>query len=351
MTTTPIVDVNMMVFNNVATVAATIESVLRQTWPAVSLTVIDNASTDGTFELLQSYAASYPGIRVRRNRCNTGPGANIQRAFWWGNADFVMPKTSDDMTAPHYIEKLMGELLAHPDCAMCHAAGLVFSGDEIKYLYPREHCLQATGPDPVARARHVMWHYTSAPSFWGVYRRDAVDQLSAMRYRAGSDHSMLAELALYGEVRHVAEPLYWRRDGGKPVSQLARASTEQGNRGLSVDTVLADQRWRTPLVTTAYTHMETFAAARLSLPQRQDLLNAVPEIFRGRWLPLMQREAANFRAELPNLLGQVRAAEPVTGRWLAHMLAEVILGLKAILPEEGFDLALLEGAANQEARQ
>ena len=92
MTTTPIVDVNMMAFNNVATVAATIESVLRQTWPAVSLTVIDNASTDGTFELLQSYAASCPGIRVRRNRCNTGPGANIQRAFWWGQRGFCHAK-------------------------------------------------------------------------------------------------------------------------------------------------------------------------------------------------------------------------------------------------------------------
>ncbi len=92
---------------------------------------------------------------------------------------------------------------------MCHAAGLVFTGaNQVGYRYPPEHWLEATGPDPVARARHVMQRYTSAPAFWGVYRRDAVDQLSTIRYRSGFDHAVLAELALYGEIRHVPEPLY-----------------------------------------------------------------------------------------------------------------------------------------------
>ena len=113
-----------------------------------------------------------------------------------------------------------------------------------------------------------MQRYTSAPSFWGVYRRDAVDQLSTIRYRSGLDHAVLAELALYGEIRHVPEALYWRRGGGKPVMLLGRGATEQGNRGVPLDDVLAEQRWRTPLITTAYTHMEVFAAVRLPLPQR-----------------------------------------------------------------------------------
>ena len=51
--------------------------------------------------------ANHP-IRVRRNRCNVGPIANVQRAFWLGEADFVMPKTGDDLIAPDYIEQLMG---------------------------------------------------------------------------------------------------------------------------------------------------------------------------------------------------------------------------------------------------
>ncbi len=93
MASLPRVNVNMIVYNSVSTVGVAIESVLHQTWPAVSLTVIDNASTDGTFEVLQNYAADHPAIGVRRNRCNTGDGINIQRAFWFGDADYVMLKT------------------------------------------------------------------------------------------------------------------------------------------------------------------------------------------------------------------------------------------------------------------
>ena len=118
----------MMVYNSVDTVGAAIDSVLAQSWPAVSLTLLDNASTDGTMQVMQDYAERYPGIRIRRNRCNVGPVANIQRAFWGGDADFVMPKTGDDLIAPDFIERLMAVLLAFPDCAMCHADGLVFTG-------------------------------------------------------------------------------------------------------------------------------------------------------------------------------------------------------------------------------
>src|SRR5579872_2290277 len=178
MTASPKVDVNMMVYNCVDTVGAAIESVLAQTWPAVSLTLFDNSSTDGTMRVLQDYADRHTTISIRRNRCNAGPIANIQRALWFGDADYVMPKTSDDLIAPNYIEQLMDVLLANPGCAMCHAAGLVFTGThQVSYRYPPEHWLEAIGHDPVARSRHVMRRYTSAPGFWGVYRRDAVDQL------------------------------------------------------------------------------------------------------------------------------------------------------------------------------
>jgi hypothetical protein len=257
-----------------------------------------------------------------------------------------MPKTGDDLIAPDYVERLMGILLAFPDCAMCHAAGLVFnSTDQVSYCYPPEHSLEAIGSDPVARARHVMQRYTSAPAFWGIYRRSAVDQLSTIRYRAGFDHAVLAELALYGEIRNVPERLYWRRGGGKPVLLIGRGATEQGNRGVPLDDVLAEHRWRTPLITTAYAHMETFAAVRLPLSQRAELMRAVPEIFRARWLPRMQHEAASLRACLPGLLDVIASADSVEAGWLAGALTEVLLGAQALLPEEDFTLALLEVTA------
>lgn len=342
----PTVDVNLFAYNSAETVGAAIDSVLRQTWPSVSLTLIDDGSTDGTTEILADHARRHPNVRLKRIRRNGGAIAAFQRAFWHGDADFVMPKSGDDVIAPDLIERAMRVLLTEPGCAMCHAAGLVFTGGgDVRGAYPPEHCLLATGADPVVRARHVMRRYTSSPSFWGVYRRAAVDQISPIRYRAGWDHLVLAELALVGEIRHVPEALYWRRDGGKPVLALARAATIQARAGLPPEDVLGDQRWRTPLITTAFAHVETFAAARLPLEDRRALVCDVAPIFRGRWLAAMRREAMALQLAMPELIDQVQAADPVEARLIAAGLACAMHASEALVPEVEMTGPLIELAA------
>ena len=330
----PVVDVNLFAFNAADTIGAAIESVLAQTWPALSLTVIDNGSTDGTPEVVRRYQASVPSLRLHRARANGGSVLNCQRAFMLGDADFLLPKTADDLIAPSFVEKAMAVLLAHPDTAMCHAAGLVFVGDgAVRQVYPPEHRLLAVGPDPAERARHVMARYTSAPSFWGVYRRAATDRLARFPYRAGWDHSTLAELALYGEIRHISDTLFLRRDGGKPVARIARACTEAAQRGLDPDEEMTDLRWMTPLITTAFAHVETFAVAPLPIAARTELMADAARIFRARWLPQMRREAAAFHAARPALTATAAAAIGVRRHWLRRRIAEMDEAIAAILPD------------------
>lgn len=331
----PTVDVNLVAHNAAETIGAAIESVLAQTWPALSLTVIDNASTDGTVEVVRGYQRSVPSVRLHRARANGGQVVNCQRALTLGDADFVMPKTADDLIAPGFVEQAMAVLLAHPDCAMCHAAGLVFTGGgTVRQVYPEQHRLHAVGADPAERARHVMARYTSAPSFWGVYRREAVDRLARIPFRAGWDHAMLAELALYGEIRHVPEVLYFRRDGGKPVDRIARACTEAAQRGLPVEDDTADLRWMTPLITTAFAHVETFAVARLPAAERTALMEDAARIFRARWLPQMRREAERFRALCPGLVEAAARATGIRRQWRRQRIDELVAAIAAILPDE-----------------
>ena len=342
----PTVDVNLFVYNGAATVGQAIESVLAQSWPNLTITLIDDGSTDNTLQILQDYAVRRSDIRIKRNRRNGGAIPNFQRAFWFGDADYVLPKSGDDVIAPDFVERVMAVLLANPNCAMCHAAGLVFHGrGDVLGHYPPEHCIDATDTEPRRRALHVMERYTSSPSFWGIYRRDAVDRLSPIRYRAGWDHVLLAEVALCGEVRHVPECLYWRRDGGKPVMTLARAATEQGCRGVPLDDELAAQLWRTPLVTTAWAHMEMFAATRLACDERRALMRAVPGVYRQRWLAPMLREAEALRADMPALLDRMERSDRVVAHWQAHNIGECVLAAQTIVPEVDFSPVLLELAA------
>jgi glycosyltransferase involved in cell wall biosynthesis len=330
----PTVDVNLFVYNAEATIADAIESILSQTWPNIRLTVIDNGSTDRTADIAESYCDKIHWMELRRNRVNAGQIANCQRAFWYGDADFVMPKTADDLLAPDFIASVMNVLIQHPDCVMCHAAGIVFDGKgDVAVIYPENHRIHAVGASPIARSVEVMSHYTSAPSFWGIYRREAVNRLGRFRCAAGWDHSVLAELALYGEIRHVPELLFWRRDGGKDVGVLARACSEFAQRGIPLDDCFADVRWRTPLITTAYGHIETFAAARVDEAMRKDLILQAQRVFAMRWHPLMQREADRFQALLPQLVAEMKDREPMLALWSASQVYEAISAIQTMLPE------------------
>lgn len=327
----PAVDVNLFVYNARDTIGAAIESVLAQTWPNLTLRVIDNASTDGTPDIVQDYVAGGANIHLHRARVNGGAVVNCQRAFTLGDADYILPKTADDIIAPDFIERAMAVLAAHPACAMCHAGGLVFSGDGVlRGLYPDIHRLHAVGQDPRGRARHVMARYTSAPSFWGVYRREAVQRLSGLRYRAGWDHVVLAELAVYGEIRHVPAALYWRRDGGKPVARIARDCTEAAQRGLGLDDELAELRWLTPLITTAYAHVEMFAVARCDPAMRVALMDDAVQTFRARWLPAMRREATALNAALARPAGDCSAT---VAAWRRRQVSRVLEAVQTMLPE------------------
>ena len=69
------------------------------------MTILDNASTDGTKELLQEYAARFANINVIHHPKNIGGNANIARCFELATAPFMWAVCDDDsLTWQHWHE-------------------------------------------------------------------------------------------------------------------------------------------------------------------------------------------------------------------------------------------------------
>jgi hypothetical protein len=83
--------------------AAALESLERQTRPADELVVVDNASTDGTAELL---AARFPGVRVVRNERNLGFGVAVNRGAREVDGDVLVLVNNDTVCEPTFLERL-----------------------------------------------------------------------------------------------------------------------------------------------------------------------------------------------------------------------------------------------------
>ncbi len=90
----PCLSVVMPVYNEVATVSAIIAAVLAQR-PVQQLVVVDDASTDGSWEKLQLAAKADPRILLMRQPHNQGKGAALRAGFAGVTAPMAIVQDAD----------------------------------------------------------------------------------------------------------------------------------------------------------------------------------------------------------------------------------------------------------------
>lgn len=98
------------VFNRERYIGDAIDSVLRQTYPALEIIVVDDGSTDRTAEIVKSY-----GNRVRYvHRPNGGPAAARNQGLALARGEWIAFLDSDDLWTENKLETQVSYMQAHP---------------------------------------------------------------------------------------------------------------------------------------------------------------------------------------------------------------------------------------------
>jgi glycosyltransferase involved in cell wall biosynthesis len=144
---TPTISICTPVFNMAGFLPDAVESALGQTYPDLELIIVDNASTDGTFEIATEYAKQDSRVRAFRNDTNIGPLANFNRGFELARGTWLKFLCADDWLAADCLERLMAAARPGPlvmNCAEQFAfpEGIKPELREIHLRYRREHCLR-----------------------------------------------------------------------------------------------------------------------------------------------------------------------------------------------------------------
>ena len=109
----------MPVYNERTVVERCISLVLSAPLPESmerELVIVDDCSTDGTWEILQRLAESYPQIRLYRHRNNSGKGAAVRTAIGYAAGDFSLIQDADLEYDPSEYPRLLRPLLdGHAD--------------------------------------------------------------------------------------------------------------------------------------------------------------------------------------------------------------------------------------------
>ena len=105
----PLVSVLMPAYNHAPFVMAAVESVLGQSYGNLELVAIDDASTDETWSVLQSF--DDVRIRLLRHEVNQGAHATLNEALALARGDFIAIINSDDVYHSGRIETLISEAM------------------------------------------------------------------------------------------------------------------------------------------------------------------------------------------------------------------------------------------------
>jgi glycosyltransferase involved in cell wall biosynthesis len=103
--TNDLVSIIVPAYNAEKYIADAIGSVLRQTYPYFELIIVDDASTDRTAEVVQSF--SDQRIKLIRHASNKGPGAARNTAIEAANGKWIAVLDADDQWKANRLERLV----------------------------------------------------------------------------------------------------------------------------------------------------------------------------------------------------------------------------------------------------
>lgn len=96
----PKVSVLMPVYNGDRFLPDAIDSILKQTFTDYELIIIDDASTDNSWQILREYASLDERIRLFRNQDNMGLAAALNRGLKVAKGEYIARMDQDDISLP-----------------------------------------------------------------------------------------------------------------------------------------------------------------------------------------------------------------------------------------------------------
>ncbi len=198
----PRVSVVMSCYNTCAYLPAAIDSVLHQTFSDFEFIIINDGSTDGSREYLDSLTD--PRIKVVHQE-NQGLGIPINQHMKICRGEYIVRTDSDDYCFPERIEKQVELLDSSPETVMIGSQMRYFNevSEGATTSLPTRHEDILNG---LLKGLHTMSHPTM------MFRRSLLDKIEGYRWHGvGEDWGLQLDAAKHGKLGMVSETLYKMR--------------------------------------------------------------------------------------------------------------------------------------------
>jgi GT2 family glycosyltransferase len=294
-----LVSVTIVTFNSGRFIKRCLESVLEQKYSNMEVVVIDNASTDGTIDLLEQFADR---CRICYNDENLGFAAAQNQAIAMSQGEWVLTLNPDVLLLPNFIQALVdagqvdpkvgsvcGKLLTIrasfdlPDKQLVDSTGIYFT-PMLRHL--------DRGSQEIDNGHYLNFEYVfGATAAAALYRRSMIDDIAVLGEFFDPDFFVYREDA---DVAWRAQLMGWRCI----YTPLAR--------GYHVRNVLPGNRRALPSVINMHSVKNRFLLR---------LKNMTPDLYRRNWVSITARDLVVIGACLLHEHGSLKAFWYLAHNW------------------------------------
>jgi glycosyltransferase involved in cell wall biosynthesis len=198
LTANPLISVVMPVHNALPFLDESIRSILEQTLSDFEFVILDDASTDGSLEVLRKWSLRDRRIHLYESKERLGLSGSSNTVTSKARAPVVARMDADDIAHPERLRRQWNIIEGRPDVAvigtLCN--GIDAKGREVR---PRDRWRL------VRRSVYVPFPHGSA-----MFRREVFDQVGGYdeTSNSGEDHDLFLRMAARGRVLTLPDVLY-----------------------------------------------------------------------------------------------------------------------------------------------
>lgn len=203
----PVFSVVIPAYNAVGLILNALESVKNQTCGDFEIVVVDNGSTDGTYELAASYLAmhSLPGRCVRHEDRRGKVAGARNRGIKEARGKYIALLDHDDTWCPAKLEVVLREFSADPEvCVVCSRARMITDKGDVLGLLN-------TGSAPENVYETLLLKRNLLAASFTVFSRDCAIEAGGFRenpeYNTVEDYDLWIRLSKKHKFRFTREVL------------------------------------------------------------------------------------------------------------------------------------------------
>src|SRR5713101_7136716 len=182
----PLVSVITPAYNAARYIAEAIDSILAQTYDNFEHIIIDDGSTDETYQIVTRYAQKDGRITAGQNEVNRGIAETRNKGLSLARGKYIMWQDADDISMPYRMREQVELLERNPDVGIV-GGGLRF------FDQTGEHRERRYLTDDAAM-RKVIFRYSPIAQPAAMIRKDILDQCNEYRYPPTEDLDMLFQI-------------------------------------------------------------------------------------------------------------------------------------------------------------